>query len=52
VRKRFDGALIELLLQLKWWDLPVEEINNLIPLLHNDNLEYVKEKLQEIKGNL
>jgi virginiamycin A acetyltransferase len=48
VRKRFDDALIELLLQLKWWDLPVEEINNLIPLLHNDNLEYVKEKLQKL----
>jgi virginiamycin A acetyltransferase len=48
IRKRFDDELIELLLKLKWWDLPIEKINTLIPLLHNNNLEYVKEKLREI----
>jgi len=46
IRKRFDDELIELLLKLKWWDLPVEKINELIPLLHNNDLEYVKEKLK------
>jgi virginiamycin A acetyltransferase len=48
IRKRFDDELIELMLKLKWWDLPVEEINTLIPLLHNNNLEHVKEKIKEI----
>jgi virginiamycin A acetyltransferase len=50
IRKRFDEELIELMLKLKWWDLPIEEINKLIPLLHNNNLEYVKEKIREIIG--
>jgi virginiamycin A acetyltransferase len=50
IRKRFDNELIELMLKLKWWDLPIEEINKLIPLLHQNNLEYVKEKLKEIIG--
>jgi virginiamycin A acetyltransferase len=49
IRKRFDDELIELLLKLKWWDLPIERINEMIPLLHDNNLEYVKEKLIEMK---
>jgi virginiamycin A acetyltransferase len=35
------------MLQFKWWDLPIEEINRLIPLLHNNDLEYVKEKVKK-----
>jgi virginiamycin A acetyltransferase len=45
IKKRFDDELIELLLKFKWWDLPIEKINELIPLLHNNDLEYVKERL-------
>jgi virginiamycin A acetyltransferase len=48
IRKRFDDELIGLLLKLKWWDLSIEEIDKLIPLLHNNNLEYVKERIKEI----
>ncbi|GHT76468.1 hypothetical protein FACS1894124_8430 [Spirochaetia bacterium] len=48
IRKRFDDELIEIMLKLRWWDLPVEEINTLIPILHNNNLEYVKEELRNI----
>ncbi|MFP3042442.1 CatB-related O-acetyltransferase [Treponema primitia] len=48
IRKRFDDELIEILLKLKWWDLPLGEINKLIPILHNNNLEYVKEALKKI----
>jgi virginiamycin A acetyltransferase len=51
IRKRFDDELIELMLEFKWWDLPVEEIDKLIPLLHNNNIEYVKEKIKEIINN-
>jgi virginiamycin A acetyltransferase len=40
--------MIELMLKFKWLDLPIEEINRLIPLLHNNDLEYVKEKIKEI----
>ncbi len=48
IRKRFDDELIELMLKFKWWDLPIEEINKLIPLLHNNDLEYVKGKVKEL----
>jgi virginiamycin A acetyltransferase len=46
ILKRFDDELIALMLKLSWWDLPVEEIDKLIPLLHNSDLEYVKEKIK------
>jgi virginiamycin A acetyltransferase len=45
VRKRFGDDLIEIMLQLRWWDLPMEEIQRLIPLLVDDNLHSVKRKL-------
>jgi virginiamycin A acetyltransferase len=48
IKKRFDDELIELMLKLKWWDLPIKEINELIPLLHNNDLEYVKNEIRGI----
>ncbi len=42
VRKRFDDELINIMEKIKWWDLPIDEINNLIPILSNDNLDEVK----------
>ncbi len=50
LRKRFDDALIELLLQFKWWDRSIEEINALIPILTCGDLERVRAKL-EAHGN-
>ena len=47
VRKRFDEELIALLLEFKWWDLPIEEINKLIPILSNSNLKRVKNALKK-----
>jgi virginiamycin A acetyltransferase len=46
IRKRFDDEMIELMLKFKWWDLSAEEIIKLIPLLHDNNLEYVKERIK------
>lgn len=48
IRKRFDDELIEVLEKVKWWDLPAEEINELIPILSCSNLEKVKRKLREL----
>ena len=48
IRKRFDLELTGLLLQLKWWDLPIEKINALIPLLHSNDLVYVKKELHRM----
>ena len=36
------------LLKLKWWDKSIKEINELIPLLANSNIAYVKEKIKEM----
>jgi virginiamycin A acetyltransferase len=46
IRKRFDDELIALLQAFKWWDLPIEEINQLIPLLHDSDATRVKEELK------
>ena len=45
LRKRFDDALIDLLLRFKWWDRSIEEIQSLIPLLTCSDLEKVREEL-------
>lgn len=47
LRKRFDDELIDLLLRLRWWDKPAEEINALIPLLTNSDLAFVKAELKK-----
>lgn len=49
IRKRFDDELINLMLEFRWWDKSIEEINNLIPLLSCSDLEKVK---SEIKSRL
>ena len=48
IRKRFDNQLIKLLLKLKWWDKSIKEINDLIPILTDNNLAEVKKKLKKI----
>ena len=45
IRKRFDDELIQLLLEFRWWDKSVEEINRLIPLLTCADLEKVKAEI-------
>ena len=47
LRRRFDDEMIELLLQFKWWDRSIEEINSLIPILTDSNLKTVRKKLKE-----
>ncbi|WP_372519454.1 CatB-related O-acetyltransferase [Candidatus Ruminimicrobiellum ovillum] len=48
IRKRFDNQLIKLLLKLKWWDKSIKEINDLIPILTDNNLTEVKKKLKKL----
>lgn len=48
LRKRFDEELIEMMLQWKWWDKPIEEIDALIPILTNSNLQIVKSRIKEL----
>jgi virginiamycin A acetyltransferase len=45
IKKRFDEELIELLENLKWWDLPYNQVSNLVPILHDTDLEKVKSEI-------
>ena len=51
IRNRFDEELTALMLEWKWWDKPVEEINALIPILTNPDLAFVKGKIKECLAN-
>lgn len=48
IRKRFDDELIELMLQFRWWEKSVEEINSLIPVLTSGDLEAVRAELKHL----
>lgn len=45
IKKRFDDTLIELLLKVKWWDLPPRRLTSLLPILCDPDLERVRTKL-------
>ena len=47
LRKRFDEELIDLLLNFKWWDKSIEEINSLIPILTCSDIQKVKVELKK-----
>lgn len=50
VRKRFDDALIELMLKFQWWDKSIDEIDRLIPVLTCSDLEKVKKAVKTLSG--
>lgn len=45
IRKRFDDDLIELLLELKWWNFEAEKLLSFLPLLCEPDLEKVRQRL-------
>ncbi len=47
IRKRFDEELIDLLEDLKWWNLGIEEIRKLLPMLYESDLEKVKAEIRD-----
>ena len=48
VRKRFDDELIALMIEWKWWEKPVEEINSLIPILTSSKIDDVKKAIKKM----
>ncbi len=50
IRKRFDEELTNLMLEWRWWDKAIEEINALIPILTSSDLTEVKRKVKEMLG--
>jgi virginiamycin A acetyltransferase len=47
IKKRFDEELIELLLKLQWWDFEPEKLLAFMPILCDDDLELVRQKLKQ-----
>ena len=51
VRKyRFDEETIALLLELKWWDRPIEEIRKLIPVISSNEIGDFKKEIKRLLG--
>lgn len=49
IKKRFQDGLIQLLLELKWWDLPPQELAEIFPLLCDPDLEKVERELRLVQ---
>ena len=47
IKKRFDDELIEVLLELKWWDFQPEKLVDFLPLLCDPDLEKVRQLLKK-----
>ena len=47
LRKRFDDEMIGLLLDFRWWDKSIEEIDSLIPVLTCSDIEKVRKYIRE-----
>lgn len=51
IRKRFDDDFISLLLEFRWWDKSIDEIDSLIPLLTSGDIEDVRKNIKEYIKN-
>lgn len=49
IKKRFDDELINILLKIKWWDFEPQQLLEIMPLLCNEDLNFVKEQLLHFK---
>lgn len=47
IKKRFDDEMIEVLLELKWWDFEPEKLVDFLPLLCDPDLEKVRKVLKQ-----
>ena len=45
---RFDDETIKLLLELKWWDKPIDEIKKIIPVISSDKISNYKTEIVKL----
>lgn len=50
IRKRFDSATIEKLEELRWWDLPTEQIKEILPVIQSGDLGALSEACQKVRN--
>ena len=50
VRRRFDDAIVDRLLALRWWDWPLEEIRRRVPLLCDQDVQRFLEECSSDPG--
>jgi len=51
IKYRFDKEIIDAFLEMKWWDLPDEKINEILPLLQQEpTMEIISEMNRIIKN--
>lgn len=48
IRKRFDEELAALLLELRWWDLPPEQLVEFLPTLCDSDLERARQTIKQM----
>ncbi|MQA53677.1 type B chloramphenicol O-acetyltransferase [Pseudomonas piscis] len=39
IRKRFDERTVQMLLEMKWWDWPIDQLQAVMPLITSGNVE-------------
>ena len=42
IKERFDGELKSLLLRVRWWDLPPEQLTDILPILCDPDLQRLR----------
>ena len=42
IKERFDGELKSLLLRFRWWDLPPEQLTDILPILCDPDLQRLR----------
>lgn len=47
IRRRFDDEMINLLERLQWWNRPIEEVDELIPILTNSDIAKAKKVIEK-----
>ena len=50
IRYRFESDEIEKLLETEWWNLPDEEVDEMVPLLCNSNVDEFVNEVKKRKG--
>ncbi|MCT4662053.1 MAG: CatB-related O-acetyltransferase [Tissierellales bacterium] len=49
IKKRFNDEYINLLLEMKWWDWPIETIKNAVPILCSNQFDLLEKFYKSMK---